>query len=138
MVELSVGSSQEGACICKTGLVSDTQCGQINELGVDFEYDLGGGRIAKIANAGTANILNCNGDSGGPLYKSNKAYGIVSGEIGDPTSSMNDFNTGIGIRDVSCFYQTAYVGMVRALQVTNTKLIGTQCLGRRLDVFRRR
>lgn len=113
-----MGSSVPGAYVCKTGVTTGTSCGAIWAVG-QAHPDL------PIFFMGVADIVNCEGDSGGPIYKLNKAYGITSAGDSGGYSGTYTFNTGIGTIQADCYLATWYVGAAQALAVTHTKLKGT-------------
>ena len=65
----------------KTG----TECGTVSELGAD-ETSVGpDGKTFKFRNMGEIDVCGAkDGDSGGPLYKTHLAYGILSSTLDDP------------------------------------------------------
>lgn len=60
-----------GMRICRTGVGSGTSCGKVNGLGVTLTY----GGIT-VNDLGRATYCRAGGDSGGPVYAENVAYGI--------------------------------------------------------------
>jgi hypothetical protein len=60
-----------GMRICRTGVGSGTSCGKVNGLGVTLTY---GG--VTVNDLGRASYCRAGGDSGGPVYAENVAYGI--------------------------------------------------------------
>ncbi|MDH5327095.1 MAG: S1 family peptidase [Gammaproteobacteria bacterium] len=75
----SEGSSFIGMRICTTGAVyGNSNCGEVTKLGVTVNYVTEG---VIVKNLGQANYCAVKGDSGGPLYASHTAYGLISGGI---------------------------------------------------------
>jgi hypothetical protein len=62
-----------GQWICKTGAITGTTCGYVVALG--FKGSVGG---VEVDNLGVATFCSQEGDSGGPVFTSHKAYGLVS------------------------------------------------------------
>jgi hypothetical protein len=60
-----------GMRICRTGVGSGTSCGKVNGLGVTLTY---GG--VTVNDLGRATYCRAGGDSGGPVYANNTAFGI--------------------------------------------------------------
>lgn len=114
----AVGGSVVGSYICKTGITTGTVCGVVKAVGQDHPNN-------DTWNMGVANILNCGGDSGGPLYKGGRAYGITSsGSLSSYIGELT-YDTGLGVVDASCYTETWYTGASKALSITHTKLLGT-------------
>jgi streptogrisin C len=68
--------------VCHTGAKSGGRCGLVKSTSVWVSYSSGGVVIGAVKVGGG---LSCGGDSGGPVYGLNKAYGLLSGgstEIG--------------------------------------------------------
>jgi Trypsin len=72
----AVRGSTVGQRICKTGYAGSTDCGTVTRLGVTVNYS---GTI--VHGLGEANFCVIPGDSGGPVYASHNAYGLVSGRV---------------------------------------------------------
>lgn len=71
------GSSRVGLRVCKTGATAETTCGRVDALDVTVDYDNG----PVVHHLAQANLCVRPGDSGGPVYSYNTAYGLVSGHI---------------------------------------------------------
>ncbi len=68
--------SSIGKLLCRTGRTTGTECGEVTSLGVTFSAGILGSTF-EIRNAGEIDVCGAQGgDSGGPLYKSQRAYGI--------------------------------------------------------------
>jgi hypothetical protein len=66
--------STQGARVCKSGAIyGKTTCGVVTRLGVQIQN--GDGTVVK--NLGEANFCTTNGDSGGPVFASHQAFGLV-------------------------------------------------------------
>lgn len=74
------GASSLNMRICKSGVSPDrTSCGRVKELGVTVTYTSG----VTVRNLARTSYCSMGGDSGGPVYASNTAYGIhVAGSSG--------------------------------------------------------
>jgi hypothetical protein len=62
--------------VCHTGMSSGTRCGLVTSTSVWVSYSNGGFVVGVVK---VSNSLACAGDSGGPVYVSKKAYGLLSG-----------------------------------------------------------
>lgn len=81
----SDSASSLGQILCQTGRSTGTHCGEVDDLGEEISADLNGVSYT-LKNMGELDSCEAEpGDSGGPLYKNNKAYGIHS------TVGFNDF-----------------------------------------------
>jgi Trypsin len=71
----------EGTRLCKTGATTITNCGLITRLDVTVSYrdKLNPEVFHTVKHLGQANFCVKEGDSGGPVYAVNVAYGLVSG-----------------------------------------------------------
>jgi hypothetical protein len=78
-------ASSLGQILCQTGRTTGTHCGEVDDLGEEISPDLNGVTFT-LKNMGELDPCEAEpGDSGGPLYKNNKAYGIHS------AAGFNDF-----------------------------------------------
>ncbi len=77
---LADGASSLNMRVCKSGVSSDrTSCGRVKELGVTVTYTSG----QTIRGLARTSYCSLGGDSGGPVYAGNTAYGIhVAGGTG--------------------------------------------------------
>lgn len=75
--------SQEGQRICHTGVTTGTDCGEVLDLGYTATYSVtsitGAVRTETVTGLGRTSYCHADGDSGGPVYASNKAFGIHVG-----------------------------------------------------------
>lgn len=113
-----VGTSAVNAYICKQGSISATNCGRISHVGRQHP-------TSDRWNMGVLNARSCTGDSGGPIFKSNKGFGIISASDNDHELYDVEVETGLGVIETTCYSRLWYVGMRTALDWTNTKLVGT-------------
>lgn len=75
----SVQGSYVGLSVCKTGATTGTTCGVVSALGWSGYYDSG----EFVANLARVDYCADSGDSGGPVYRLNGAYGLhVAGWAG--------------------------------------------------------
>lgn len=74
------GTSTEGMRVCFTGKRSGTSCGRVLRLGVPSSTG--------VLNLTEANYCHTNGDSGGPVYAGNTAYGIHQGNGGTACTAL--------------------------------------------------
>lgn len=66
--------------ICKSGIGQSTSCGRVKELGVTVHYDNENVTVGGLARTSYCSL---GGDSGAPVFASNRAYGIhVAGADG--------------------------------------------------------
>ena len=70
------GLSSVGLRICKRGYNDGTDCGRVTGLNASIEYRDKGVTVRGLA---TADYCSVSGDSGGPVFAGNTAYGIHSG-----------------------------------------------------------
>jgi len=77
--------SSIGQVLCRTGMMTGTECGIVSELGADESSVGPDGKTYTFQDMGEINVCGAkNGDSGGPLYKAHRAYGILSSTLDDP------------------------------------------------------
>ena len=64
-----------GHVLCRTGMMTGTECGDLSELDAD-ETSVGpDGKTFTFRKMGEINVCGAkNGDSGGPLYKKHRAF----------------------------------------------------------------
>jgi streptogrisin C len=71
--------SSIGQVLCRTGQTTGTECGEVSDLGADESSTGPDGKAYTFHNMGEIDVCGSqDGDSGGPLYKTHRAYGIVS------------------------------------------------------------
>ena len=71
--------SSLGQILCRTGRTTGTECGEVSNLGAD-ETQIFDGVLYYMRNMGELDVCGAeSGDSGGPLYKRGRAFGIYSG-----------------------------------------------------------
>jgi hypothetical protein len=73
------GLNQEGLRVCKRGYAGGTSCGRVQALGITVNYRNADGSTTTVGGLAQANYCTTPGDSGGPVFAGNTAYGIVSG-----------------------------------------------------------
>ena len=78
-----------GQRICMSGAKTGTSCGTVTKLGVTRTYNDG----VTVTYLGEANYCAQKGDSGGPVFASNTAYGLES--AGNPFNACDNFYQGI-------------------------------------------
>jgi hypothetical protein len=72
--------SSIGQVLCRTGGTTGTECGEVSELGVDESSVGPDGKTYAFHEMGKIDVCGAQGgDSGGPLYKAHRAFGILSG-----------------------------------------------------------
>jgi hypothetical protein len=82
------GLNQEGLRVCKRGYAGGTRCGRVQALGVTVNYHNADGSITIVGGLAEANYCTMPGDSGGPVFAGNTAYGLVSGHVPNTCSSF--------------------------------------------------
>ena len=92
-----------GATICHSGQTSGSDCGTVTELGYTANY--GAGPINGLGVVSLNNSCTVPGDSGGPWWAGQKAYGLSSGR---------------GVRNSRCV--SYYQGVTAALNALNVSL----------------
>jgi hypothetical protein len=71
--------SSIGQVLCRTGGTTGTECGEVSDLGADESADGPDGKTYKTRHMGEIDVCGSqSGDSGGPFYKTHRAYGIFS------------------------------------------------------------
>jgi secreted trypsin-like serine protease len=77
-----------------------------------------------VENAGKVQMSVCGGDSGGPVFRIGRAYGIVGAGVN--VQSLNpplNVTSPIATYELRCGDATLYQGMYGALAATNTHLV---------------
>jgi hypothetical protein len=94
--------SNMGQLLCQTGRTTGTLCAEVSGLGTDHVGIDAFGGIYPVHQMGELDqCLTTNGDSGAPVYKKGRAYGIVSGSSNHPPIHCNTFYQGIrGAQDL--------------------------------------
>lgn len=67
-----LGSANTGDYVCHTGATIGTRCGQVQIPLASWTYD-----SVTVGNLAKVGYTSCAGDSGGPSYRANTAYGIM-------------------------------------------------------------
>jgi hypothetical protein len=75
-----------GQYLCKGGQTSDYQCGDVTSTSVSATYTDG----VTVRDMIRAGIYSCKGDSGGPAFLGNSAYGLLSGGTLNISSNCGD------------------------------------------------
>lgn len=78
-----------GATVCKSGITTRYTCGQIADKSAQSMWMGQLGTYIRVHNAQNK-VMTEQGDSGGPVYGTNAAYGIVHGRGGTGTPTRND------------------------------------------------
>ena len=87
--------SSIGQILCMTGRATGTHCGEVDDLGEEICTDLNGESYT-LKNMGELDICEAQGgDSGGPLYKNKKAYGLHSSTGFEDLWDCDQFYQGI-------------------------------------------
>lgn len=86
------GKPAVGLLVTRDGSTTGTHSGRITAVGVTVRY-VGGTTVKGLVQT---NICGEPGDSGGPLYRGSKAYGITSGGAGDCPSRGITFYQPVG------------------------------------------
>lgn len=89
------GKSSMYTMKCVTGRTTGTHCAEIVGLGLSVTYVVGGVNIV-VNNLGVLDAcVATKGDSGGPVYKHNTAFGILSGGTVFPDPACDTYYQGI-------------------------------------------
>lgn len=92
----STARSSIGQWLCRTGAATGTECGQVDGLGADFTAKASDGYWYPSHNLGEIDVCDSDsGDSGGPLYKQHRAYGILSGDVSAGPAFCHEYYQGI-------------------------------------------
>lgn len=87
--------SSVGQMICRTGQTTGTECGEVTDLGADFSAWIEG-TLYTTHNLGEVDTCSADGgDSGGPVYKLHRAYGIFTAEISAGPAFCHEFYQGL-------------------------------------------
>jgi hypothetical protein len=78
-----------GATVCKSGITTRYTCGEIKDKNAKSMWQGELGSYIRVHNAQN-NVMNESGDSGGPVFGTNAAYGIVHGRGAAGTATRND------------------------------------------------
>lgn len=74
--------SNIGMTLCRTGRTTGTECGEVDLLGTDQTAWGTDGKIYSVSNMGELDVCDAEGgDSGGPIFKNHRAYGLFSGSV---------------------------------------------------------
>jgi hypothetical protein len=83
--------SSVGQMICRTGQTTGTECGEVTDLGADFTA---GGFTTH--NLGEVDVCGSQGgDSGGPMYKIHRAYGLHNGTMSFGPAFCHEYYQGV-------------------------------------------
>lgn len=86
--QVNHGSMGIGDTVCTMGVTSQGRCGTITALNGTMNMQPGGrwgSTIYSVHGMVTTNFPSARGDSGGPVYSANRAYGLVSAIDGSST-----------------------------------------------------
>lgn len=87
--------SSVGQMICRTGQSTGTECGEVTALGADFTGSVGGSSFT-THNLGELDVCGAqSGDSGGPMYKVHRAFGIFSGVMSVGPAFCHEYYQGV-------------------------------------------
>jgi hypothetical protein len=78
-----------GTTVCKSGITTRYTCGEIADKNFEANFNGQLGKYIRVHNAQNQ-VMTDNGDSGGPVFGTNAAYGIVHGRGGPSTPQKND------------------------------------------------
>jgi hypothetical protein len=87
--------SSIGQILCRTGATTGTECGEVSDLGADESPDWPDGKNHPLHHMGNIDVCGAQGgDSGGPYYKTHRAFGIHSGHA-EGTFTCYEFYQGV-------------------------------------------
>jgi hypothetical protein len=87
--------SSVGQMICRTGQTTGTECGEVTDLGADFTGSGNGGTYT-THNLGEVDVCGSQGgDSGGPMYKIHRAYGIHTASMSVGPAFCHEYYQGV-------------------------------------------
>lgn len=78
-----------GATVCKMGITTNYTCGEVADKNAQAMYAGSVGTYIRVHNASNQ-VMTAAGDSGGPVFGTNTAYGLVHGRGGSGTPTHND------------------------------------------------
>lgn len=78
-----------GATVCKMGVTTNYTCGEVADKNAQAMYAGSVGTYIRVHNASNQ-VMTAAGDSGGPVFGTNTAYGLVHGRGGTGTPTHND------------------------------------------------
>ena len=78
-----------GNYLCHTGKTIGTRCGPFSQGGVTKTYSNPDGTTTTVNGLGVVNAVGCVGDSGGPVFVGNLAFGVLSGGHGGDSGFVN-------------------------------------------------
>lgn len=78
-----------GTPVCKNGLTTNYTCGEIADMNAQTNYNGTIGSYLRVHNANNL-VMTEEGDSGGPVFGTDTAYGIVHGRGGPGTPTHDD------------------------------------------------
>lgn len=85
-----------GQILCRTGRMTGTDCAEVSLLGADETAKGPNGLYYGVRNMGEVDACGAQGgDSGGPLYKKHRAYGIYSGRVNAGPAFCWEFYQGV-------------------------------------------
>ena len=88
--------SSIGQTLCRTGGVTGSECGEVVLLGADESAHGPDGYMYVTHNMGEIDVCGADGgDSGGPIYKQHRAFGIYSGHVDVGPAFCWEFYQGI-------------------------------------------
>ncbi len=87
--EASLSDMTVGRSVCKSGMVTGVTCGTIVDPEFAANFNNVAGTYVRVA-SGNGSLMNDHGDSGGPVYFGNTAFGLVHGRGNPGTPWAND------------------------------------------------
>ena len=88
--------SSMGQVLCRTGQKTGTHCAEVSGLGADHSVLAPDGNSYVLLNMGELDMCAAiPGDSGGPIYKNSRAYGIFSSSIAYPPFTCMEIYQGV-------------------------------------------
>ena len=78
-----------GEAVCKSGVFGDYKCGVITNMDSRSDHNGQEGSYIQVHNANN-DVMSENGDSGGPVFRSKSAYGVIHGRGDTGTPYVND------------------------------------------------
>ncbi|MCD9098059.1 S1 family peptidase [Luteimonas fraxinea] len=86
---MSSASLPVGWTVCKYGITGGYRCGEIADKNSQSNYNGVVGTYIRVRNASNL-AMSIAGDSGGPVFGSNTAYGLIHGRGATGTAFVND------------------------------------------------
>ena len=87
--EASLADMTPGTTVCKFGVTTGRTCGSIKDAEFAANWNGEAGTYVQVVSL-DGTVMNKGGDSGGPVYAGNSAYGLVHGRGNDGSPWAND------------------------------------------------